>query len=262
MAFSINDLATELGIDPASLAPESVTKWNGYLSEADAKYTSATQAQKDAEDKLAAVQSEQEVINAQIARFGETEATTAALRANYAAMEASLKTLKEQGFDVNIPTAPVVNRNEPAKFDPTAFQNDVNSTLVQGFNVTNRYQRLYGQPIPDDLDQLAREAVQARKPFAQYVADKYDFVGKEKSMQAETQKKHDDEIRAAAVKEYQEKNPNTHGNPDLARGVASRHPQVLRTSDKQDNRKFSNMGVREKIAASLSNSKKMLEQAS
>ena len=56
MAFTVDSLAQELGIDPATLAGKGdvVAKWNGYLTEADTKYNSATAAQKDAETKLAA----------------------------------------------------------------------------------------------------------------------------------------------------------------------------------------------------------------
>lgn len=262
MAFSINDLATELGIDPSTLTPDAVTKWNGYLSEADSKYTSATQAAKDAEENLRLVQEEQRVINERIESFGMTEANVAALRANNAAMEASLKTLKEQGFDVNIPVAPVVNKNESAQFDPKSFQQDVNSTLVQGFNVMNRYQRLHGgQPMPDDIDVLAREAAQARKPFQQYVSEKYDFAGKEKAMQAEATAKRDAEVAAKAVKDYQEKNPVTAGNPELHRGVASRFPQIAQKREGVD-KNFANMPARQKIAQSLSRSRTVLANAS
>src|SRR5271170_4496492 len=134
MAFSLDVLAQELGIDPTTLSAKGdvVAKWNGYLSEADNKYTTATAAQKDAEAKLSAVENEQRVINEQIAAFGMTEANVAAMRANNAAMEASLKTLKEQGFDVKIPEAPTVTQPKANEFDPNAFRNDVNTTLVQG----------------------------------------------------------------------------------------------------------------------------------
>lgn len=265
MAFTLDTLAQELGIDPATLAAKGdvVAKWNGYLSEADTKYTAATAAQKDAEAKLAAVQSENDTINANIEKFGYTEANIAALKANNAAMEASLKELQTQGFDVKIPTNTAPAAPTPAAFDPAKFQQDVNSTLIKGFNATNRYARLYGgAPIPDDLDALAREAVAARKEFSQYVAEKYDFAGREKALAAETQKKHDDEVRAAAVKEYQEKNPVTAGNPDLQRGVASKYPQVVKARETGDNRKFANMSAREKIAASVARSRAALSQAS
>lgn len=262
MAFTLDVLAQELGIDPATLSAKGdvVAKWNGYLSEADNKYTQATAAQKEAEVKLAAVEAEQAVIDENIAKFGMTEANTAALRANYAAMEASLKALKEQGFNVNIPETPKVTEPVKNEFNPDAFRNDVNQSLILGFDMNNRYQRLYGQPMPDDLQTLLREAQQARQPLATYVATKYDFTGREKTQREESQKKHDDEIRAAAVKEYQEKNPVTAGHPEMARGVASRHPQVVRERPIAE-KGFGNLSTREKIAQSVARTRQVLNKA-
>jgi hypothetical protein len=263
MAFTLDVLAQELGIDPATLTAKGdvVAKWNGYLSEADTKYTSATAAQRDAEAKLVAVQNEQEVIEKSIADFGMTEASIAALRANNAAMEASLKVLKEQGFDVKIPEAPVAPISKTNEFDPNAFRNDVNSTLVQGFNVMNRYQRLFGQPMPDDIDALAREAGQARKPFQQYVSEKYDFGGQEKKIQAETLAKQQAEWGAQAVAKYKEENPITAGNPEFARGRSSQHPQVVRERPEAA-KGFANLSTREKIAQSVSRTRQVLNKAS
>ena len=258
---SLTDLASEIGIDVSTLKPESVAKWNGYFSDADTKYTQATAAQKAAEENLAAVQREQQAIDENIAKFGITEANNAALRANNAAMEASLKALKEQGFDVTIPTSPVAPNPKTNEFDSNAFRQEVDSTLVSGFNVMNRYQRLFGQPLPEDVDVLAREAAQARKPFQQYVAEKYDFAGREKSQREEVQKKHDEEIRSAAIKEYQEKNPVTNGNPDLQRGVASRHPQIIRQRETGDTKNFSNLSARQKIALSVGRTQAALKTA-
>src|SRR5271170_6719923 len=220
MAFSLDVLAQELGIPLETLQakPEVTAKWNGYLNEASTQYTQATAAQKDAEAKLAAVENEQRVINDQIASFGMTEANVAALKANNAAMKASLEELIKQGFQVTIPQEPAVITPKTNEFGPNAFRNDVNSTLVQGFNVMNRYQRLYGQPLPDDVDSLAREAAQARQPFQQYVAQKYDFVGQEKKIAAEATAKQKAEWQAEAVTKYKEDNPIHAGNPELMRG--------------------------------------------
>jgi len=96
MAFDLNVFASEFGIDPATLQskPEAFAKWNGYLSEADTKYTSATQAQKEAQAALDAVKAEQAAIDDKIKSFSLTEAEVDSLRANYAALEAQAKALR------------------------------------------------------------------------------------------------------------------------------------------------------------------------
>ena len=48
----------------------------------------------------------------------------------------------------------------------------MNATLVHGFNVMNRYQRLYGKALPDDVDALAREAKARNMHFTDWAAQK------------------------------------------------------------------------------------------
>jgi hypothetical protein len=79
----------------------------------------------------------------------------------------------------------------------------------------NEHLRLFGAPLPDDLETLNKEAVEAHMPFRQYVEKKYDFPGKKKAIQEKAQKEHDDGIRKEVEdklnKEWSEKvgnNPN------------------------------------------------------
>lgn len=264
MAFDLNVLAQELGIDPATLSskPEVVSKWNGYLAEADTKYTQGTAAQRDAEVKLQAIQDENATINAQIEKFGLSDAANSALRANYAAMEAQLKNLKEAGFaDIKLPDSlPTGTTSTAPAFDPIKFSQDVNQSLVLGFDMNNRYQRLYGQPMPDDLSVLLREAQQARKPLTEYVPQKYDFSGQEKKLSDDRAAKHDAEVRAAAVKEYQEKHPVTAGNHELQGGRPSMYSQMPRR-ESPDQKGFANLTARQKISMSVGKTRQALESA-
>lgn len=255
MAFSLTDLASELGIDVATLEakPEVVAKWNGYLSEADTKYKQATTA-------LEQVKAEQAAIDENIKNFGMTEANVASLRANNAAMTAAMEELKKQGFTVNIPEAPAAPK-APA-FDPQAFQQDVNNALLMGFDLTNKYQRLYGQPMPDDMTTLLREATAARKPVVQYAQEKYDFQGREKTLSDERQAAHDKAVSDAAIKKYQEENPITAGNPDLRRGTFSRHPHITQQRQPADSRSFANLPARQKIAQSVARAREVVKQSS
>lgn len=265
MPFKLEDLAAELGIDVATIQakPEVATKWNGYLADADNKYSQASAAEKAAQAKLDQIENEQRTINESIASFGMTEANVTALRANNAAMEAQLKALKDQGLEITIPTMPANPTDpKPAAFDPTAFRQDVNQSLIHGFDMNNRYQRLYGKAMPDDLAVLLSEATAARKPLPQYVAEKYDFTGEEKRQTTAAQTKRDEEIAAAAVKKYQDANPNTSGNPEFARGIASRHPMIVREREVGDNKTFSNLTARQKIAQSIGRSISAIQKAS
>jgi hypothetical protein len=224
MAFDLNVFAQEFGIDPATLQskPEVFKKWNGYLTEADGKYQSATEAQKQAQTALDAVKAEQAAIDEKIKSFSLTEAEVDSLRANYAALEAQAKTLKAQGYNLTIPDP--VKPNTPAPFDPNRFQQDVNSSLVAGFNVMNKYQRIFGKALPDDVDALAREAAANRVPFAQYAEQKYGFAAEEKRQTEAATLKQRTEWEAAAVNKYKEEHPVTAGNHELSPGGPSRFP--------------------------------------
>jgi len=250
---TVDELIAELGIEIPQEKKDVVTKWNGYFTDADNKLSTATKLQKDAEENLRRVQEEQKEIQDHIAEFGASEADLAALRANNAAMAASLEEVKKLGFtNINIPEAPKPSGTvkKPNEFDPQGFRQDVNATLVTGFDVMNRYQRLYGKALPDDIGQLANEANAARKPFAQYVSEKYDFAGEQKRQQDAAQKAHDEAIAAAAVKKYQEDHPNVRGNPELNSGRESQFSEVKTDKTPKDLREYSNMTDAEKLRRS------------
>lgn len=258
MAFTLQDLASELGIDVSTLKPEVATKWNGYLSEADTKYAAATAAQKEADEKLAQLKIENDAINDQIAKFGMTENTVNALRANYAAMEAQLKALKEAGMDVKVPDA----LPAPAAPDPNEqFRNNVTRGFAQmgeAVKLINRYQQVFSKPLPDDLDALASEASARKMSLMAYAEQKYNFAAEQQRIAAEQQKKHDDEVAAAAIKKYQEEHPVTQGNPEFARGVPSRHPQLVKPREATESKSFANLPMRQKIAQSVARTRAAL----
>lgn len=265
MAFNLDDLAKELGIDLSSAKPEAVTKWNGYLTEADKQYREASAAKAEAEEKLAAIQNENRVINEQIAQYGASETAMASLRANLAqeraareSMAASLETLKAAGFDVTIPevkpAANELNPNNPAA--PSVDMNKITNgfaTVGQTLQVMNKYQRIFGKAIPDDIVALTDEALANRMTVTAWADKKYNFAAEESRVATERQVKRDADIAAAAVAKFQQENPITRGNPELSRGVPSRFPQLesKREGPGENGRKFANMSVREKIARSV-----------
>jgi len=261
MAFDLNVFAAEFGIDPATLQakPEVFKKWNGYLTEADGKYSSATEAQKQAQAALDAVKNEQAAIDEKIKSFSLTEAQVDTLRANYAALEAQAKALKAQGYNLNIPETPVA----PAKteFDPNRFQQDVNGSLVAGFNLMNKHQRIFGKALPDDLDALAREAASARVPFMQYAEQKYGFAAEEAKQKSAALQADKDAYAAQKVKEYQEAHPVTAGNHELVTPGASRFPELAKRPTPQKHENYGGTPA-QRIARSVKRSLEGLAAAS
>jgi hypothetical protein len=255
---TIQELATEFGLDLTGAKPEFFAKANGYFSDAEKQYSTANQLKTEAEANLRRVQDERADIDKYIADYGANEQTIAALQANNAAMAASLTTLKNQGLNVDIPNAPAVQQKAgKPEFDAAQFENRVGSVLAQGFNLNNKYQRLYGQPLPDDIDALANEAQQARKPLMEYAAQKYDFAGVEKRKTEAAQSTRDAQIAADAVKKYQEQHPVTNENPFQSRGIDSRHSQIFKPREAKDLRQFAGMTAREKIAASVARTREL-----
>ena len=259
---TVAELAAELGIDAASLKPEVVTKWNGYLTDADKKYTDSTALAAQAQANLTRVQEEQDAINKHIEQYGENESSNAALRANYAAMEAQLKTLKESGMNVNLPAAlpAATTAKGPASFDADKFRGAVSSTIADITDLNNRHLLLTGQPMPDRSERIAEEARKAGKSLYDYGAQKYDFAGIELRKNQEKAAAHDAEVAAKAVKEFREKNPNMTGNPDAMAGAESRFGSIAGPRKTVDIGKFANMSPREKIAASVRASREAIQQ--
>lgn len=258
---TIQEIAAEMGVDLSTVKPEFVTRISGLVTDADKQFQSATQLKEASEANLRQVQQEQDEINRYIEQYGASEQTNAALRANYAAMEAQLKSLKEQGIPVEIPAAPAAPTTKqpttPA-FNPDQFADRMGSVLSQSIDASNKHLALYGKPMPDSLETLAAEAKQARKTVGQHAAEKYDFSGEEKRKSEAAAKAHDEAVAAAAVKKYQEDHPNVAGNPFQARGESSSFPQILKPREAKDQRAFANLSPREKIAQSVARSREAI----
>jgi hypothetical protein len=261
MSFTINDLANELGIDVATLQAKGdvVSKWNGYLSEADNKYKTSTQAQQDAQEKLAQAQREQQIINDQIAQFGVNNATLEELRAANAAYKAAFETVKKSGLDIDLSGLP--NPTTAAPVDPNKAMQDRYDNAFRhmgaAMRVQARYQQVFGKPYADDPTKLVDEALANRMSVEDYAERKYKFTDEQARISNETRQK---EIQAgidAGVKKYKEDNPTTAGNPGLQRGGASRHPQVFKPREGADRKAFANLPAKERLAQSVARGREM-----
>jgi hypothetical protein len=90
------------------------------------------------------------------------------------------------------------------------------------------YMRLHGGAVPpDDIETLANEAVQARMPYRDWVAKKYEFAAKREKIKTDAQKAHDDSIRKEenerVTKELTEKLGN---NPNVRQAETSSFSEV------------------------------------
>jgi hypothetical protein len=246
--FTLDNLAAELGIDPATLQakPDAVAKWNGYLSQADTQY-------REAKESLEQARRDQAAIDEQIKTFGVTEARVTELSAANAAYKAALLSAKSQGLNIDLAGIP-----DPAALPAVDPAKNLEQTLKTGFSqmgealrVQSRYHSIYGKPFTDDPVKLVDEAIAARMPVSQYAEQKYKFAEEtEKQAKAEFQRKLDEGVQAG-VKKWQEDHPVTAGHRGMTPGVASRHPQVFKPRSAEETRDFRKLSPRERIAASV-----------
>jgi hypothetical protein len=256
MAFTLDTLAQELGIDPSTLHAKSdvVAKWNGYLSEADTKYSQATAAQREAVETLEQAKRDQSAIDDQIQKFGVSEVRVAELESANAAYRSALEKAKESGLNIDLSGI-----RQPTAVTPADPNKTLQDQLKTGFSQMGaalraqaRYQSVYGKPFTDDPVKLIDEAIAARMPVEQYAEQKYKFGEEtEKQRQSEVQAKIDAGV-SAGVKKWQEDHPVTNGHPGLARGRDSVHSKIFKPRDAQEQNDFRKMSPRDRIAASVS----------
>jgi hypothetical protein len=85
---------------------------------------------------------------------------------------------------------------------PTLMDN-VRGALSDTTWTLSRYQQLYNQPFPNDPMVDAQEANSLKLGYRDHIARKYKFAEREQQIQQEAQKRHDDEVRAEASKEWE-----------------------------------------------------------
>ena len=256
---TIRELAAELGIPEETLTAKAdiVSKWDGYFTSADAR---SSEAQK----KLAEAQQLDAVINQNIQSFGYTEANVAQLNASNAAMKAAMESMKSQGFNgINIPDLPTMT---PKTTDP---MDDLKNIIANGFasvgqtlGVSTRYQRVFGQPLPDDPAMLADEAAKHRMSVSAYAEQKYGITAAEQKLATDKAQKGLDDYAAIKVKEYAESHASTAGHPELNGGMPSGYPNLPTPRDTKSVREFSQMSKRDKIASAMNRANDLVKSTS
>lgn len=128
------------------------------------------------------------------------------------------------------PTFEDVGKFAEAEAEAIALANDLSaeySYLTGGQSLYQYETEINGVPMRG-MRALRREALTARKPFDQYVSEKFDFRGKRQSLQAAKQKEHDDAIRKEASDTTRAELAQQYGNPMLRTAVPSRNALVLK----------------------------------
>jgi hypothetical protein len=253
--MTVEEILNDLGVtvDPAKTA--NVAKWNTTLA---ATESGAAQKLADAQKQLKDAQDLQRVIDDNIAKSGLTEMNMAQLQANNAALtaalasrDAAIKSIKDQGFTgITVPDLPPL-ATAPAK-DPVK---ELTDKLMGGFaamgqtmNEVNRYQRVFGAPLPEDPATLADRAVAAGfKNVRAYMEQTYKVSEREQATVAAAHKKEVDDAVAAGVEEYKAAHPITTGHPELGPGVPSNFPNIPKPSDAAGVAKLAGMSPMEKI---------------
>lgn len=252
--MTVEEILAGLGVvaDPAKA--DVLKTWNGKLA---ALETDAQTKLADAQKQLQDAQGLQRVIDDSIRTSGLTEANVTQLQANNAALKAALdardaaiKTIKDAGFSgLTLPDLPAVNLN-PAK-DPVK---DLTETIMRGFsnmgavmNEANRYQRVFGAPLPEDPATLADRAAASRLSVHDYMEQTYKVTAKEKELTAAAAQKDKDAYAAQKLEEWKAAHPVTAGHPELGPGVPSNYPNIPKPSDAAGVREMSGKSPMEKI---------------
>ena len=253
--MTVEELIAELGVtvDPAKAGV--LKTWNDKLS---ALETDAQTKLADAQKQLQDAQGLQRVIDESIRTSGLTEANIAQLQANNAALTAALAArdaaideIKKQGFTgLNIPELPKVNQ-QPAAKDPVK---QLEETIMNGIgimgqtmNEMNRYQRVFGEAVPEDPATIADRALKSRLSVRDYMEQTYKVSAKEQEKAQAAEAKRIEGLKAKWEEEYKAAHPVTNGHPELGHGVPSNYPNIPKPSDAAGVREMSGKSPMEKI---------------
>jgi hypothetical protein len=253
--MTVEQLLNELGVtvDPAKSGV--LKTWNDKLSalESDAQ-TKLADAQKQLQD----AQQLQRVIDESIRTSGLTEANIAQLQANNAALtaalaarDAALEEIKKAGFTgISIPDLPKVNQGplpkDPVKQLEETIMNGI-GIMGQTMNEMNRYQRVFGEAVPEDPATIADRAIKSRLSVRDYMEQTYKVSAKEQEKAAAASQKQMDDYAAKKLEEWKAAHPVTNGHPELGPGVPSNYPNIPKPSDSQGVKEMAGKSPMEKI---------------
>lgn len=257
----------------AGLPKEVLAAFNGITTEAATKLSAAAQESHKAEEARRQAELEREEIENYVSKYETSLNQQGSLKAKYDASVAYLKSLKAQGFDVEIPDeaaaggdgkkaavpgSPAIGGNA---VDEGRILGKVGSVMSQWLDANNEHIRLYGVPIPDSSTEIGTEAARARKPVGEYLAEKYKFADKRKEKQdSEYQARVDRDVKAKVDEERRKDAEKNGSNPNLRAGEASRASIVPKIKSEEFHKGDGNVPVRERHRRLLENLHKDVEQ--
>jgi len=134
--------------------------------------------------------------------------------------------------------------------------------MAEVLNANNEYQRLYGEPFPEDLNEVAREAARARKAPYQFISEKYKFADKKKERETAAAQAREDAIRKEerekVAREYAERNGS---NPMVRPGFSSTNSMVPKIKPEEFKKAGGNIPTHERNRKLLDNIHKDIEAA-
>ena len=236
---------------------------DAFATDAGSKLTAAqTEAAKAAETLRLSEMTKAEV-NEYVERHADTLTRLSSTEAKNKAYVAYLSELKEKGFDIPVeliskepgsgaqpivPGSPAMGGNafDPDKFRKE-FRGEVGVVMSNFLDANNEHLRLFGAPIPESSAAIAEQAARARKPIADFVAEKYKFADKRQENERNAAKAHEDQIRKDERAKVQQENAEKFGsNPNLVAGENSRNSFVPRMKREDFHKADGNQNSRER----------------
>jgi hypothetical protein len=238
----------------AGLAPDVVKALTGFVTDADAKLSTAAQEAEKATELRRQAELDKNEVRDYVEKYGTSLTEMASVEAKNKALVTYLESLKEQGFDIKLPevvAAKPVVPGSPANggnaLDEGKILGRVGDVMGQYLDANNEHIRLFGVPLPDSSLLLGEEAARARKPIGQYIAEKYKFKDRQTAREQESFDKRVADAVKQQVEAERQKDAEARGsNPALRAGETSRNSFVPKIKSDEFHKSDGNMPVRER----------------
>lgn len=262
----------------AGLPKEVVAGLNAFHADAETKLSTAAHKATEAEEARRQAEIERKDMQKYVEDYGQTLNAQGSLQAKYDATVAYMKSLKTQGFDVELPDdiaagvgdgrkavvpgSPAIGGNAVDEVKIISrVRGEVGSVFSQYIDANNDHIRLTGQPLPETSEAIAVEAARARKPVGQFIAEKYKHNELKATKETEAYNARVKADAAVIVAEERRKDAEKNGsNPNVRAGESSRASIVPKIKSEEFHKGDGSVPVRERHRRMLENLHKDVEQ--